>query len=106
MAAMKAMKAAKRVSIIAKGRLAKSQVLKGAKAKTVGGLTSKDLMKNKSGKIVSKKRHAASKKSPWIAACNAAKKALGVSGFVVIGGKTPEGRALYAKAQSLYAASK
>ena len=35
----------------------KVKVWKGLKKKTSGGLTKKDLMKNKRGKIVSKKRH-------------------------------------------------
>merc|ERR1712031_59819 len=57
MAAMKAMKAMKKkaVSKIAKGKMAKSVVFRGTKAKTVGGLTASDLVKNKRGKIVSKK---------------------------------------------------
>merc|ERR1712166_1177365 len=102
MKAMKPMKAMKKkVSIIARGRMAKAMVLKGARAHTVGGLKATDLMRNKRGKIVSKKRHASSAKSPWMAACKAARKALGVKGFCVIGGKTPEGKALYAKAKSL-----
>merc|ERR1719149_80670 len=102
MKAMKPMKAMKKkVSIVGRGRMAKSMVLKGAREHTVGGLKAKDLMRNKYGKIVSKKRHAASAKSPWMIACKAARKALGVKGFCVIGGKTPEGKALYAKAKSL-----
>merc|ERR1712166_357274 len=104
MKAMKPMKAMKKkVSIIARGRMAKAMVLKGARAHTVGGLKATDLMRNKRGKIVSKKRHASSAKSPWMAACKAARKALGVKGFCVIGGKTPEGKALYVKAKSLVA---
>merc|ERR1712146_388179 len=57
MAAMKAMKAMKKkaVSKIAKGRFAKVVVFRGSKAKTSGGLTSSDLIKNSRGKIVSKK---------------------------------------------------
>jgi len=42
----------------------KAQVYHGNADKTKGGLTRKDLMKNpKSGKIVSKKQHAAGKKA-------------------------------------------
>merc|ERR1712072_1443170 len=74
-APMKAMKK-KSVSKIAKGRLAKVMVLRGSKGKTVGGLTAKDLVKSKSGKIVSKKRSAFAKKSPWIAAVKKARAAL------------------------------
>merc|ERR1719393_206283 len=76
-AAMKAMKAMKKKSVIkvAKGIMAKAMVLRGSKAKTVGGLTAKDLTKNKFGKIVSKKKSALGKKSPWIQAVAKARKA-------------------------------
>lgn len=37
----------------------KAQVFHGSAVKTTGGLTRKDLMKTKSGRIVSKKKHAA-----------------------------------------------
>merc|ERR1719159_2045143 len=100
MKAMKAMKAMKKktVSKIATGRMAKVMVLRGSKAKTVGGLTAKDLTKNKSGKVVSKKLSANGKKSPWIQACNKARKALKITGFVVI----KKGSPLYVKAKEFY----
>merc|ERR1712023_519024 len=79
-AAMKAMKK-KAVSKIARGSHAKSMVLCGSKEKTTGGLTAKDLIKNKYGKIVSKKSSARSKKSPWIQAVAKARKALKITGF-------------------------
>merc|ERR1712139_701498 len=99
-AAMKAMKAMKKKSVskIAKGRYAKSMVLRGSKEKTVGGMTAKDLFKNKRGKIVSKKRSAFAKKSPWIAAVAKARKALKITGFAVI----KKGSPLYAKAREFY----
>merc|ERR1712093_302466 len=97
-AAKKPKKKKKRVSKIAKGRMAYSMVLKGKKEKTVGGLTAKDLTKNKYGKIVSKKASAKSKKSPWIAAVAAARKALNIKGFLAVKKGTP----LYAKAKGLY----
>merc|ERR1711971_21982 len=64
MKAMKGMKVmkAKRVSIIAKGKRAKSAVFRGSKVKTSGGMTKDKLMKNKFGKVVSKAKSAASKK--------------------------------------------
>ena len=62
MKAMKAMKA-KRVSIIAKGKAARSVVFRGTKEKTASGLKKSDLMKSKTGKIVTKKSHAAGKKA-------------------------------------------
>merc|ERR1712146_708041 len=101
--AMRAMK--KRVSKIAKGRYAKSVVLRGSKAKTSGGLTKADLMKNKSGKVVSKKKNAAGKKAyrflrNWTMAVQKARKALNLKGFVAINGRTAQGKALYAKAKS------
>merc|ERR1712224_405340 len=43
--------------------MAKSVVLRGGKEKTAGGLTKAMLMKNKRGKAVSKKSHAAGKKA-------------------------------------------
>merc|ERR1719145_306258 len=104
-----AMKAAmkKGMSTIAKGALARSQVLKGKKVKTSSGLTKDMLMKNKQGKIVSKKKHADGKRKfagikKWTECVTNARKALGMKGFVAINGKKPEGKALYAKAKALY----
>ena len=37
----------------------------------------------------------------WINAVVAARKALGVTGFVAINGKTAEGKAIYAKAKAI-----
>merc|ERR1712187_937566 len=105
--AMKAMKA-KRVSAVAKGKGAKARVFRGKKAKTATGLTKEKLMKNKSGKVVSKKASAAGKKAwvknglkAWADAVKKARKELGLKGFVAIGGKSAAGKALYAKAKSL-----
>merc|ERR1719353_1485147 len=89
MKTMKPMKKKKHVSIIARGQLAKFLVLKGTKDHTVGGLKAKDLMRNKRGKIVSKKAHAHGVKNSWILAVKAARKALGITGFPPAGGKTP-----------------
>merc|ERR1712241_173369 len=107
MKAMKAMKA-KRVSVIAKGKMARASVFRGSKAKTQSGMTKAHLAKNKRGKIVSKKASARAKAafatSPlkaWCDATKAARKALNLIGFVGIGGKTAQGKALYAKAKSL-----
>merc|ERR1712037_515191 len=103
---MKAMKA-KRVSKIARGKHAKAVVFHGSKEKTLSGLTKAALHKNKRGKIVPKKASAAGKKryqyiSAWTKAVGKARKELGVTGFCVVGGKTAQGRALYAKAKSFY----
>merc|ERR1719263_1125027 len=97
-AAMKAMKK-KTVSKIATGRLAKVMVLRGSKAKTVGGLKASDLIKNKNGKVVSKKLSAKGKKSPWMAAVKKARAALKIKGFVAI----KKGSPLYLKAKEFYA---
>merc|ERR1712185_52049 len=83
--AMKAMKA-KKVSKIAKGKNARSVVFRGNKEKTLTGLKKTDLMRNKRGKIVSKKAHASALKKysnvkGWIQAVQKARKALGVKGF-------------------------
>merc|ERR550514_158689 len=102
MKAAKAMKAMKKKSVskIARGRMAKALVLRGSKGKTVGGLTSKDLYKNKRGKIVSKKASAKGKASPWIAAVKKARAALKIKGFCAIKKGTP----LYAKAKEFFKA--
>merc|ERR1711991_88528 len=94
MKAMMAMKAMKKIS----ARLAKRHVFAGKATKTGSGLAKGDLVKNKAGKIVSKKMSAKGKKSPWIAACNAARKALNIKGFAAI----KKGSALYKKAKELY----
>merc|ERR1719265_1173365 len=100
MKAMKAMKAMKKktVSKIAKGKFSKVLVLRGSKAKTSGGLTAKDLIKNKHGRVVSKKQSAQGKKSPWIQAVQKARKALKITGFTAIKKGTP----LYAKAKEFF----
>merc|ERR1711979_79475 len=107
MKAMKAMKAMK--SKIAKGKLAKSLVFSGSREKTSGGLSKNQLTKNKQGKVVSKLSSAASKKryvgskiQKWAKACAEARKVLGITGFVTINGKTPQGKALYAKAKAIH----
>merc|ERR1739845_99076 len=94
---MKAMKAMKKktVSKIAKGKYRKAMVLRGTKEKTVGGLTAKDLMKNKYGRIVSKKASARGKTNTWIIAVKKARAALKVKGFSAIKKGTP----LYQKAK-------
>merc|ERR1719502_577621 len=86
MKAMKAMKSMKKKSVskIAKGSHAKSMVLRGSKVKTVGGLTSKDLFKNKRGKVVSKKQHAMGNRNPWMQAVVKARKALKITGFAAV----------------------
>merc|ERR1719399_1476233 len=107
MKAMKAMKSmrkmkAKRVSKIAKGKRARSAVFAGRKEKTYTGLKKSDLIKNKAGKIVTKKASQLGKKNKWAIATAAARKALKVKGFCPVGGKTAAGKALLAKARSFY----
>merc|ERR1712190_310672 len=97
---------AKRVSKMAKGRLAKALVFRGTREKTVGGLKRDGLMKNKRGKIVSKKASAAGKRSfrnveHWVSSVVEARKQLQMSGFVAINGKSIQGKALYVKSKAL-----
>merc|ERR1740121_607648 len=101
MKAMKAMKKVKKVSKIAKGRGAKAAVLKGKKAKTVGGLTADKLTKNKAGKVVSKKSSARGKKNKWSIATAAARKELKIKGFCPVGGKSEQGKKLLAKVRAI-----
>merc|ERR1739848_344906 len=106
MAAMKAMRAMKKkaVSKIAKGRMTKVVVFRGSKAKTTSGLTKSDLVKNKAGRIVSKKHQASGKAlytkfaKKWISAVQKARKTLGLRGFVAI----KKGSPLYQKAKEFY----
>merc|ERR1712124_212628 len=108
---MKAMKVMKKktVSKIARGRFAKVLVFRGTKVKTIGGLTSEMLIKNKRGKVVSKRQSAAGKRryaniKPWTEAFMAARKALHVQGFHAVNGKSLQGKALYFKAKSFFKA--
>merc|ERR1740121_3469936 len=106
-APMKAKKAMK-VSKVAKGKNARAVVFRGGKEKMGSGMTKDKLIKNKSGRIVSKAQSAAKKKawatSPlkkWIEAVKQARKELKVVGFCAVNGKTPQGKALYAKVKSI-----
>merc|ERR1739845_89168 len=92
--AMKVMKAMKKVS----AKLARRHLFAGKISKTKSGLSKSDFVKNKSGRVVSKKTSARSKKSPWIAACKAARAALKLKGFV----PCKNGTEFYAKAKELY----
>ena len=56
------------------------------------------LIKNKRGKLVSKKRSAHGKKHPWIAAVMAARLALNIEGFCPV----RKSSAVYKKAKSAY----
>merc|ERR1712199_124823 len=98
MAAMKAMKAMKKKPISA--RLAKRHAFAGKISKTATGLTKSDLVKNKTGRIVSKKKAGFAKKhfGGWLTAVAKARKALNIKGFAVIKKGTP----LYKKAKELY----
>ena len=98
--AMKSMRRrrAKKVSKI--GR--KWQVFKGTREKSKGGLKKADLMKNKHGKVVSKKMSAKGKKSKWMATVQKARSALRVKGFQAVGGKSKAGQELLRKARSFY----
>merc|ERR1719159_2349344 len=96
---------AKKISVIAKGKYAKAAVFRGGKEKTASGLKKSDLMKSKTGKLVSKKAHAAGKKAfknikGWSAAVQKARKELGTKGFVAV----KKGSALYKKAKEFYRA--
>ena len=76
-------------------------VLFGRWGQTVGRLKSGDLMINRKGKIVSRKASEAAKKRSgtmmrrWGRAVKLAREALGITGFVPVGGSTVAGKALY-----------
>merc|ERR1712139_289329 len=97
-----AMKAVKKSTV---GK--KWQVLKGNKLKTKGGMKAADLIKNKQGKVVSKRKHDLGQKSyeknlkAWVVACTKARAELGLKGFVAV----KKGSAFYNKAKALMSAS-
>merc|ERR1711935_379205 len=99
-AAPKAMKAMKKKVISAK--LARRHAFAGKITKTKTGLTKSDLIKSKSGKIVSKKASLRAKKlnafGPWLVAVKKARKALNIKGFVAIKKGTP----FYKKAKEFF----
>merc|ERR1719205_531912 len=101
------MKAAMKSSMKMKSMKMKSKygsrtsVFHGTKAKTKSGLTKSDFVRNKQGKIVSKKASAAAKKKKAYKgivargkATKQARKDLGITGFCPVGGKTAQGKAL------------
>merc|ERR1711879_79091 len=83
----------------------KIKVWNGTATYTKGGLTKDQLMKNKRGKIVSKKMFAKGQalkgKSGWMGAVAKARKELGITGFVLMN-RGAKGVALYNKAKELY----
>merc|ERR1719352_2006697 len=102
------MKALSSKSKIARGKHAKAMVLRGTQLKTSGGLTKDLLMRNKRGKIVSKKAsvhgHLAFRRiESWVDSVMEARAALHARGFVAINGRTLQGKALYVKAKALHA---
>ena len=72
----------------------------------MGGLQKTALMTNKTGKLVSKKAHAAGLRRykhirGWVQAVSKARKALGITGFCAVKKGTP----LYKKAREFYCAT-
>jgi len=105
MSAMKAMKGMKAMKAMKKKAMKKLKpytykqyAFSGKLSKTPSGLTKSDLVKNKAGSVVSKKRSLAGKKNKWIEAVQKARKALGTKGFAAVKKGTP----LYTKAKSFF----
>ena len=94
MAAMKAMRAMKKKVISA--RTAVRQAFAGKISKTKGGLTASSLIKNKHGRVVSKKQSLKGKKNVWILAVSKARKELKIKGFCAV----KKGTEFYKKAKS------
>merc|ERR1719384_1867332 len=100
----------KAASKVASGRRAKSIVLRGTKERTRGGLRKEDLMLNKRGKAVSKKKSALGRRrycnvEQWVGSVMEARRVLHLKGFVAINGRTLLGKSLYARAKALYTSS-
>merc|ERR1719281_556989 len=110
MKAMRKVMKKKKVSKIAKGRMAKSLVFRGSREKTTGGLTRDSLMKNKRGKVVSKRQNAKGKRAfknieTWTESFMQAREMLRLEGFHAINGKSLQGKALYYKTKALRTAN-
>merc|ERR1711957_1134010 len=95
-------------SKIAKGKNARASVFSGSKEKTKTGLTKANLTKSKTGRIVSKKSSDRGKRNfaksalkKWCDAVKVARKELKITGFCPVGGKSAQGKALYAKVKSI-----
>uniref|UniRef100_A0A7S1A8A5 Uncharacterized protein n=1 Tax=Noctiluca scintillans TaxID=2966 RepID=A0A7S1A8A5_NOCSC len=106
---MKVSMKVKRPSVVARGSRMRVAVFLGRKHKTYTGLTKNDLMKNADGRIVSKRSSALSRKrwvgsrcQEWNKAVVAARKQLSLVGFVAVNSPSPQGRALYVKARSIF----
>merc|ERR1711959_74239 len=92
-------KVAMKKTIVAKGKKAKVEIWQGKKLKTKKGLKKEDLMKNKDGKIVSKKRSQQGKESKWSKATAKARAIKGYTGFKAI----KKGGSFYEKAKEFLA---
>jgi len=79
-------------------RRRRRDVFNGKDTKTWGGMKQGDLLKNKNGKVVSKKLSKQGQKRCWPMAIAAARVALDLTGFVAI----KKGSALYRKARQIY----
>ncbi|CAK0817990.1 unnamed protein product [Prorocentrum cordatum] len=85
------------------------RVYLGKLEKTSGGLTRDDLIMNKRGQVVSKKRNKAGLEAykkylkAWVDAVQAARASLNVTGFQAVGGQTEAGQRLLEKARAVYA---
>ena len=101
--AMKAMKKAMKAKRVSK-RMAKVVAFRGGSTGGATTLKQGDLIKNKHGRIVSKKQSQLAKKryasgiGKWTAAVQKARKALGTKGFVAI----KKGSPLYKKAREFF----
>merc|ERR1711972_487639 len=105
--AMKTVMRTRRRDNIARGRYRFAMVVKGTRSRTSGGLRKVDIMKNKVGRLVSKKRSLHGRKqygniSLWIESTTAARRELGISGWFNV----KRGTALYARAKELHESAK
>merc|ERR550525_584820 len=110
---MKAKRVSKRKAVRKPKRVTKKmqtgsmrQVWNGSKTYTKGGLTKANLMVNKNGRLMSKKRHAVGQKNAapikaWTAACTKARKEPGITGFVTLT-RGAQGVALYKLAKKYH----
>ena len=79
-------------------RLTRRHVFAGITAKTNTGLSKGSFVKNKAGKIVSKKRYIQGRFNLWMTALAAARLALNIKGFALVAKRSP----LYKKTKQFH----
>lgn len=95
------------VSQTRRAKGSRRNVLNGTAESTPGGLSKKNLARNKSGAIVSKKKQKLGKKNLWAKASKAAREELKITGFVKFSKPTADkDESKFSQSEKLYVLTK